>query len=200
MVMNDIREEVKELQIGLKVRRLRQNRRMTLQDLADQTGLSKPLLSQIENDQVIPPLATLLRISKAFKVRIENFFQEESASEKCILVRSGESRKQIQRGLSRGGSPPYIYHSLAYGKRDRNIEPFLMEFQTRSWDDRLLVSHEGQEFFYLLEGSVEFRYGDRTMQLKAGDSLFYDSNEPHGYIAVSDIPPRAIVVLYSRDA
>ncbi len=198
--MNDIREEVKELQIGLKVRRLRQNRRMTLQDLADQTGLSKPLLSQIENDQVIPPLATLLRISKAFKVRIENFFQEESASEKCILVRSGESRKQIQRGLSRGGSPPYIYHSLAYGKRDRNIEPFLMEFQTRSWDDRLLVSHEGQEFFYLLEGSVEFRYGDRTMQLKAGDSLFYDSNEPHGYIAVSDIPPRAIVVLYSRDA
>jgi len=198
--MNDIREEVKELQIGLKVRRLRQSRRMTLQDLADQTGLSKPLLSQIENDQVIPPLATLLRISKAFKVRIENFFQEESASEKCILVRSGESRKQIQRGLSRGGSPPYIYHSLAYGKRDRNIEPFLMEFQTRSWDDRLLVSHEGQEFFYLLEGSVEFRYGDRTMQLKAGDSLFYDSNEPHGYIAVSDIPPRAIVVLYSRDA
>ncbi|TYO98488.1 XRE family transcriptional regulator [Geothermobacter ehrlichii] len=198
--MNDIREEVKELQIGLKVRRLRQNRRMTLQDLADQTGLSKPLLSQIENDQVIPPLATLLRISKAFKVRIENFFQEESASEKCILVRSGESRKLIQRGLSRGGSPPYIYHSLAYGKRDRNIEPFLMEFQARNWEEGLLVSHEGQEFLYLLEGEVEFRYGDRAMHLKAGDSLFYDSNEPHGYIAVSETPPRAIVVLYSREA
>ncbi len=61
--MENIREEVKELQIGMKIRRLRQERRMTLQDLADATGLSKPLLSQIENEQVIPPLATLLRIS-----------------------------------------------------------------------------------------------------------------------------------------
>jgi transcriptional regulator with XRE-family HTH domain len=119
---------------------------MTLQDLADATGLSKPLLSQIENDQVIPPLATLLRISKAFKVSIENFFQEEDSAEKCILVKAGESSRMIQRGLSRGGSPPYIYHSLAYGKRDRNMEPFLMEFEARQWSEDLLVSHEGQEF------------------------------------------------------
>jgi len=197
--MNNIREEVKELQIGRKVRHLRQQRRMTLQDLADQTGLSKPLLSQIENDQVIPPLATLLRISKAFKVGIENFFQEEDSCEKCILVRAGESRKLIQRGLSRGGSPPYIYHSLAYGKRDRNIEPFLMEFESRTWSDDLLVHHEGQEFLYLLEGEVEFHYGDRVITLSSGDSIFYDSSEPHGYVALSDGPPRGIVVLYSRE-
>ncbi|RMF43038.1 MAG: cupin domain-containing protein [Deltaproteobacteria bacterium] len=198
--MNDLREEVKELQIGRKIRKLRQNRRMTLQDLADQTGLSKPLLSQIENDQVIPPLATLLRISKAFKVKIENFFQEEDSSENCILVRAGESRKQIQRGLSRGGSPPYIYHSLAYGKRDRSIEPFLMEFEARTWDDTLLVSHDGQEFLFLLEGEVEFHYGERVMQLKAGDSVFYDSGEPHGFIALSEEPPRGVAVLYSRES
>lgn len=197
--MSNIREEVKELQIGQKVRRLRQQRRMTLQDLADQTGLSKPLLSQIENDQVIPPLATLLRISKAFKVGIENFFQEEDSSEKCILVRSGESSKLIQRGLSRGGSPPYIYHSLAYGKRDRNVEPFLMEFEARVWGEELLVSHEGQEFLYLLEGEVEFHYGDKIIHLLQGDSVFYDSSEPHGYVALSDIPPRGVAVLYSRE-
>lgn len=197
--MSDIREEVKELQIGQKVRHLRQQRRMTLQDLADQTGLSKPLLSQIENDQVIPPLATLLRISKAFKVNIENFFQEEDSSEKCILVRAGESRKLIQRGLSRGGSPPYIYHSLAYGKRDRNIEPFLMEFESRQWNDELLVHHEGQEFLYLLEGEVEFHYGEQTLNLSEGDSVFYDSSEPHGYVALSDTPPRGVVVLYSHE-
>ena len=54
--MDNIRDEVKELQIGMKIRRMRQERRMTLQDLAEATGLSKPLLSQIENEQVIPPL------------------------------------------------------------------------------------------------------------------------------------------------
>jgi len=198
--MSNFREDVKELQIGLKVRRLRQHRRMTLQDLADITGLSKPLLSQIENDQVIPPLATLLRISKAFKVGIENFFQEEDSSEKCILVRAGESRKMIQRGLSRGGSPPYIYHSLAYGKRDRHVEPFLMEFEARSWSNDLNVAHEGQEFLYLLIGEVEFHYGEQILTLNPGDSVFYDSSEPHGFVALSEQPPRGVAVLYSHEA
>ena len=197
--MENIREEVKELQIGKKVRRLRQQRRMTLQDLADATSLSKPLLSQIENDQVIPPLATLLRISKAFKVAIENFFQEEDSAEKVILMRAGDSRKMIQRGLSRGGASPYIYHSLAYGKRDRNMEPFLMEFEAREWDEELLVSHEGQEFLYLLEGEVEFYYGGQTFRIRPGDSVFYDSREPHAFVAVSDIPPRGVAVLSSRE-
>jgi len=197
--MENIRDEVKELQIGKKVRNLRHQRRMTLQDLADATGLSKPLLSQIENDQVIPPLATLLRISKAFKVSIENFFQEEDSAEKCILVRAGESSRMIQRGLSRGGSPPYIYHSLAYGKRDRNMEPFLMEFEARSWSEDLLVSHEGQEFLYLLEGEVEFHFGDEVMRIQPGDSVFYDSREPHAFVAVSDSAPRGVAVLSSKE-
>ncbi|HKI50949.1 MAG TPA: cupin domain-containing protein [Geothermobacteraceae bacterium] len=197
--MENIRDEVKELQIGKKVRHLRHQRRMTLQDLADATGLSKPLLSQIENDQVIPPLATLLRISKAFKVSIENFFQEEDSAEKCILVRAGESSRMIQRGLSRGGSPPYIYHSLAYGKRDRNMEPFLMEFEARSWSEDLLVSHEGQEFLYLLEGEVEFHFGDEVMRIQPGDSVFYDSREPHAFVAVSDSAPRGVAVLSSKE-
>lgn len=197
--MENIRNEVKELQIGKKVRNLRQQRRMTLQDLADATGLSKPLLSQIENDQVIPPLATLLRISKAFKVSIENFFQEEDSAEKCIFIKAGESSRMIQRGLSRGGSPPYIYHSLAYGKRDRNMEPFLMEFEARDWSEELLVSHEGQEFLYLLEGEVEFHFGGEVLQMRPGDSVFYDSREPHAFVAVSDIPPRGVAVLSSRE-
>jgi transcriptional regulator with XRE-family HTH domain len=198
--MDNIRDEVKELQIGKKVRKLRQQGRMTLQDLADATGLSKPLLSQIENDQVIPPLATLLRISKAFKVSIENFFQEEDSAEKCILVKAGESSRMIQRGLSRGGSPPYIYHSLAYGKRDRNMEPFLMEFEARQWSKELLVSHEGQEFLYLLEGEVDFHFGDEVLRIQPGDSVFYDSREPHAFIAVSDIPPRGVAVLSSKES
>ena len=86
--MENAREEIKELQIGSKVRKLRQQKRMTLQSLADATGLSKPLLSQIENEQVIPPLATLLRIAKAFKVGLHTFFEEEGTS-KGIFVPAG---------------------------------------------------------------------------------------------------------------
>ncbi|PLX97179.1 MAG: Cro/Cl family transcriptional regulator [Desulfuromonas sp.] len=196
--MENIREEVKELQIGLKVRRLRQDRRMTLQDLAEATGLSKPLLSQVENEQVIPPLATLLRISKALKVELHSFFQEEGSTAKCILVRAGQSRK-LSRRLNRDETPPYTYHSLAFGKKHRNLEPFLIEFEARTWQDDLMVSHSGEEFVFLLEGELAFHYGDEVMHLTPGDSVYYDSNEPHGYLVRSAVRPRAVAVVYSRE-
>lgn len=196
--MENIRDEVKELQIGMKIRRLRQERRMTLQRLAEITGLSKPLLSQIENEQVIPPLATLLRIAKAFQVPLHNFFQDEDSGGRCILVRAGESRIQQRRSNPEAPEQPYTYHSLAYGKKHRNLEPFLVEFEARVWQDDLLVSHEGEEFLFLLEGELELHYGDQVMVMQAGDSVYYDSNEPHGFVARGEARPRAVAVLYSR--
>lgn len=198
-MIENAREEVKELQIGFKIRKLRQDKRMTLQDLANKTGLSKPLLSQIENEQVIPPLATLLRIAKAFKVGLHSFFQEEG-TRKCIFVRAGESRKLSRRNAPTGAEPPYTYHSLAFGKKDRNLEPFLVEFEAREHSEDLMVSHEGEEFLFLLEGELVFHYGDQIMRMRPGDSVYYDSTEPHGYIAVSKQRPRAVAVLFSKTA
>jgi len=195
--MENIREEVKELQIGLKIRRLRQEMRLTLQDLAEATGLSKPLLSQIENDQVIPPLATLLRISKALKVGLNTFFQEEESVEKCVLVRAGKSRK-LHRKSNYSVPPAYTYHSLAYGKKHRHMEPFLIKFEARQWHDDLQVSHEGEEFLYLLEGELELHYGDKIITMAPGDSVYYDSTEPHGYIVLGQTQPLAVAVLYSK--
>jgi transcriptional regulator with XRE-family HTH domain len=196
--MANIREEVKELQIGFKVRRLRQERRMTLQDLADATGLSKPLLSQIENEQVIPPLGTLLRISKAFKVGLHLFFEAEGQNEKCILTRAGESRRMYRRPAQDESPQPYAYHSLAFGKKHRNMEPFLIEFEPRQYQDGLQVSHEGEEFLFLIEGALELHYGEQIMTMAPGDSVYYDSSEPHGYVATGDGPTRAVAVIYSK--
>lgn len=197
--MSDIREEVKDLLIGLKIRRLRQERRMTLQNLSEATGLSKPLLSQVENEQVIPPLATLLRIAKALKVGLHTFFQEEGSVEKCLLVRAGEGGCHDTHSSRSRRRTPYVYQSLGYGKKQRNLEPFLIEFDVQPWRDDLLVSHDGEEFLYILEGQVEFHYGDEIMSVGAGDSLYYDSNEPHGYVAVGPDPARAVAVIYSQE-
>lgn len=196
--MEDIREKVKELRIGLKVRRLRQDRRLTLQDMSEATGLSKPLLSQIENDQVIPPIATLLRISKALQVGIHTFFQEADEGEKCLLVRA-DQRRLLRRRLKEGDQPPYTYHCLAYGKRHKHLEPFLVEFDVSEWRDDLLVSHEGEEFLFLLEGELEFHYGGQVMTLGPGDSVYYDSSEPHGFLARGASVSRAVAVLYSKE-
>lgn len=197
--MDAFRAEVKELQIGLTIRELRQKRRMTLQDLSVETELSKPLLSQIENDQVIPPLATLLRIAKALKVPLQKFFEEDDNTQKCLIVRSGEADRMSRRP-SHGGKPqPYFYHSLAFGKKHKHMEPFLVEFDPNRTEQSQPVRHPGEEFFYILEGRVELRHGDEAHILEAGDSVYWDSNEPHSLKALGDEIARGIAVLYTRD-
>lgn len=189
--------EARELNIGQKIRKLRKEGRLTLQDLSDSSGLSKPLLSQIENNQVIPPIATLLKIAKGLKVGIHFFFEEEEDRQKFVLLRSNDLKSSRRR--SGNDSPQnYLYHSLAPGMRQKSMEPFLVEFETGEWNDSLLYRHDGEEFIYLLEGKLEFHHGQEIMILKSGDSIYYDSSEAHGYISLGSTKAKAVAVLYSK--
>jgi transcriptional regulator with XRE-family HTH domain len=197
LTVENVKEEIRELRIGDKIRKLRQERRLTLQDLADLTGLSKPLLSQIENDQVTPPLATLLKIAKGLKVGLHFFFEDEGDRRKYVLVRGEEGGLRRRRPKS-DATEGYLYRSLAPGIRTRQIEPFLVEFELKEWDDGCFFNHEGEEFLYILEGELEFHYGEEIMRLQPGDSIFYDSAIPHGYLSVSEVRARAVAVIYAK--
>jgi len=85
-----MKDELASLDIGNQIRKLRNTREMTLQDLADLSGLSKPNLSQIENNLVTPPIATLLKISSALGVPIGHFFQESGQESGIVVVRKGD--------------------------------------------------------------------------------------------------------------
>ena len=195
--MSNEKSDVIELNIGEKIRKLRKEERLTLQDLSDLSGLSKPLLSQIENSQVIPPIATLLKIAKGLKVGIHYFFEEEEDRRKFVLLRSNTAKASRRRS---GNDAPqaYLYNSLAPGLRKKSMEPFLVEFAPEAWDDARLYSHEGEEFIYLLEGELEFHYGSEIMTLQPGDSIYYDSSEAHGYVASGKEKAKAVAVLYTR--
>ncbi len=78
------------------------------------------------------------------------------------------------------------------------MEPFLVEFEPRQCHEGLQVSHEGEEFLFLLEGALELHYGEQVMTMGPGDSVYYDSSEPHGYIATGESPTRAVAVIYSK--
>lgn len=197
--MDEFRAEVRELQIGPQIRQLRQDRRLTLQGLSEETDLSKPLLSQIENEQVIPPLATLLRIAKALKVPLQTFFEEEDNTQKCLVVRAGDSNRLHRRPRHGGPPQPYLYHSLAYGKKHKHMEPFLVEFDPKQAAKPQPVQHAGEEFLYVLEGCIELNHGNETYVLNAGDSVYWDSNELHSLKALGDEIAHGIAVLYTRN-
>ncbi|MEW6377491.1 MAG: cupin domain-containing protein [Thermodesulfobacteriota bacterium] len=195
MVSDDIKHEVKKLHIGKKIRELRKKAGLVLQDLSDRTGLSKPLLSQIEKEAVSPPIATLLKISKALNVNIGFFFQDGDPEEKVVLVRKDESKVIDSRYFGREESG-YYYEALAYKKSKKYMEPFLVEFKRKKVEKLSYFSHEGEEFIYLLEGSLEFRTEDQHYLLYPGDSLYFESSIPHAYRALGRRNAKALTVVY----
>lgn len=193
--MDDIKHEVKKLHIGKKIRELRKKAGFILQDLSDLTGLSKPLLSQIEKEVISPPIATLLKISKALNVNISFFFQDGDREEKVVLVRRDESKVLDSRYYGREESG-YYYEALAYKKSKKYMEPFLVEFKKKKVEKLSYFSHDGEEFIYLLEGVLEFRTEDQHYVLYPGDSLYFESSIPHAYRALERKNAKALTVVY----
>ncbi len=195
MVSDDIKHEVKKLHLGKKIRDLRLKSGFVLQDLSNRTGLSKPLLSQIEKEVVSPPVATLLKISKAFNVNIGFFFQDGDPEDRVVLVRKDESKVIDSRYFGREESG-YYYEALAFKKSKKFMEPFLVEFKRKKIDKLSYFSHEGEEFIYVLEGTLEFRTEDRHYLLDPGDSLYFESSIPHAYRAMGPGNAKALTVVY----
>lgn len=195
MVSDDIRHEVKKLHIGKKIRELRKKAGLVLQDLSDRTGLSKPLLSQIEKEVVSPPIATLLKISKALDINIGFFFQNHDPEERMVLVRKDESKVVDSRYFGREESG-YYYEALAFKKSKKYMEPFLVEFKRKKVENLSYFSHEGEEFIYLLEGTLEFRTESQQYILYPGDSLYFESSIPHAYRALEGKNAKALTVVY----
>jgi transcriptional regulator with XRE-family HTH domain len=195
MVTEDIKHEVKKLHIGKKIRDIRKKAGLVLQDLSNRTGLSKSLLSQIEKEVVSPPVATLLKISKALNINIGFFFQDGDSEEKVVLVRKDESKVIDSRyfGREEGG---YYYEALAYKKSKKYMEPFLVEFKRRKAGELAYFSHEGEEFIYLLEGTLEFRTETQQYVMHPGDSLYFDSSLPHAYRALERKNAKALTVVH----
>lgn len=195
MVGEDIKHDLKKLHIGKKIRELRKKAGFILQDLSDRTGLSKPLLSQIEKEVVSSPIATLLKISKALNVNIGFFFQDSDLEEKVVLVKKDESKVIDSRFFGREESG-YYYEALAYKKSKKYMEPFLVEFKRKKVEKLSYFSHDGDEFIYLLEGTLEFRTEDKQFILQPGDSLYFESSTPHAYRALGRRNAKALTVVY----
>ena len=194
---DDISLEVKALKIGSKVRELRQKKHYTLQDVAAKTGLSKPFLSQIENDHVVPPVATLLKLARAFDVGLAYFFQDEVGIDRIAITRRNERVRVERRPHHRKGEVNYIYEALDTKKTNKHMEPFLVEFPVQNTSEMIFMNHEGEEFLHVLEGTLEFRSIDRVEVLGPGDSIYFESELSHSFRCLGEKPARAIVVVWS---
>lgn len=186
------------LDIGKIVRDLRERRQLTLHDLAAKTGLLKTVLSEIEEDEIVPPVASLLKLAKALGVGMSHFFQEE-APVRISVTRSGERKKIKSRPHHHHeGEVNYIYESLEIKKQKKHMEPLLVEFLPMETGDMVFTNHEGEEFAFLIEGRLEFRTNDRVEVLSPGDTIYFESYINHSYRGLDDKSASALVVVWSK--
>lgn len=184
--------------IGRKISELRRKKNYTLDELAEMTDTRKSVLGKIESDEAVPPLGTLLKLSRTLDVSMAYFFDDEVVMEKIFLTRGRDRTRVNVRSERQEGEVHYSYEPLEPKNPYKHIEPFLVRFEPGEASDILYMNHEGEEFHFVLEGKLEFRTDDRVEVLEAGDSLFFESDMNHGFRALGDIPAKVIVVVWSR--
>jgi len=159
--------------IGQNIREIRLRAGLSLTTAAKRAELTKSTLSKIETGQISSPISTLSRIAKALNVTLAGFFVAKNEPPPYVLTRKGKGQAVTGAG-SRFG---YSYEGLAWGKLDKTAEPFLITIQPD--DPPGEFHHIGQEFIFMLSGSMEFTIGSDTFKLHAGDSLYFDSSILH---------------------
>ncbi len=186
-----------DLPIGGKIRDLRQKRRLTLQDLGAKTGLSKTLLSEVEEGDQVPPVATLIKIARALEVNVATFFQEEEQDAKVAVTRVAERRRSVRRSHQQEGEVGYSYESLEVHKSRKVMQPLMVSFDPMDKKDMVFVCHEGQECVYLIAGELEFRTPEELIVLAPGDCLYFESDVPHSFRSLGETAAQALVVVSS---
>jgi transcriptional regulator with XRE-family HTH domain len=162
------------IKIGERVRKIRNQRGLTLQDVASYTGFSKALISQIENNVVTPPINTLSKIAKVLNVKMTYFFEEEIDSGDYYVVKKSDRKLIFREGVKHG----YIYEELAKVPDFENMEIFMVTIKA-SVGEKKLFSHEGYEYLYIKRGRVRVYLNDDIVDVDEGDSLAFNSRIPH---------------------
>ena len=167
-----------EYNIGAKIKGLRTAKKLKLQEVASETGFSLALISQIENNNISPPIATLSRIAHFFDVKIGHFFTE-SEEESPYEVLRGNERTIIPKVVSQDGTNHgYFFESLTVRKKNKRMDPFLLTLNERVTNTDS-YSHNGEEFLFVMKGTAELLLDDQRIVLNEGDSVYFDANLKH---------------------
>ena len=178
--MNDFRRwgisELTELKIlGGKIRALRQSRGFKLYDLAERAGCTSSYISQIEKGTVSPSISVLKNIANSLGVKLVDLFTVDGAEDN-VITRNGEG---CEIKYPRGDASITLLVKNLDGK---NMEPLLKVLEPKTGSDGLYSHNGSQEFGHVLSGEFDLMIEENVYTLKKGDSFYFNSSRPHGFV------------------
>ncbi|WP_243739198.1 helix-turn-helix domain-containing protein [Flavobacterium sp. 245] len=168
-----------DIEVGTRIKLLRTSQKRTLQEIADSCGLSKSMISKIENNKAVPSVAALVKIASILGTSISGLLEQESWDKTIVTSYKTAMDKLIK--TEKG------YHIFPYASayHNKKMQPFLFVARKGEVIPHQL-SHEGEEFVFVIEGNMKMQVGDTEYVLKAGDSLYFNALHKHGITPLSD--------------
>jgi transcriptional regulator with XRE-family HTH domain len=183
VIANHVRE--RRLEIGLNVGQL-----------AERTGISKGMLSKIENAQTSPSLSTLERLAAALDMPVTSLFRGLAEERDAVFVKAGSGPEIVRKGTRAGHSYELLGSLRGPYKR---VEPLLVSLDESS-EVFPLFQHTGIEILYMLGGVMEYGYGRQRYKMERGDTLQFEGDIPHGPTMLVKLPIRFLsITIYTND-
>lgn len=171
--------------IGKKIRKVRLEKKMTLDLVANDTGCSIDYLKSVENGERIPPVGTLLQIARALQI------------DSGFLLKEQEQVQQERAKAYAKRTDNYAYETLTPGAENKHLKAFRVSIEARKEHKGVGYQHEGEEFVHVLKGQVEIAVGDHLNQLGPTDSLHFNSGITHHMRNIGDEDAELLVVIYN---
>ena len=165
-----------EASIGKQVRITRKSAGVTLQQLSKQSLLSASMLSKIENGQISASLKTIQLICHALNISITSLFKQHDKDVEPTFIKSGNGLTIERAGSDESRHYQLLGHNVSGSLK---VEPCLITVTSRDYDFPDF-QHKGVEFIYMLKGEMDYYYGTEIYHFQKGDSIYFDSDKPHG--------------------
>lgn len=178
------------VELAQRLRRLRQDRNLTIDDVAARSGLTRSWWSKVENFRITPSLPAMFRVASALGVTVAELFEGLEDRPELVIVRKHE-RVRFHRDAEVSS---ILYESLAHTRPSRSMDPMMLTLEAGAGRD-VALAHEGEEFLIVLEGQVVFEFGERRVELSAGDNLYFDATVKHRLLNPFDHIARVLCVM-----
>lgn len=173
--------------VGGRLRELRQERDLSMRALARMSGLSANALSMIERGKTSPSVSTLYKLADAMGIPITAFFREEPPQQDIVFRKASErTRVSFLRGLWEGlGGESFM----------GRVEPFMLTLESGASSGPFGIMHTGHEFVMCLRGQLEYQVENQVFELEPGDSLLFGAKLNHRWRNTGKTVTNAVFVL-----
>lgn len=183
------------IQISQRIKDLRKEKGITVQELATMAQVSKGLISQIENSRTIPSLMVLIDIVKALDIDLNDFFKDISTTpDTPVLIKRKEEYQHFEKEQAVGFDYQRIFSRHI---KDSTVDMVLLELQPNA--TRPMVQTEAFEYKFIVSGEIEYIFEKEQIRLQAGDSMLFDGRLSHTPRNVGTTPASMLVIYFFEE-